>query len=291
MLTDSIKALRNSAPSAITIHSELKAGDSYIQADPCQVHQLLMNIGTNAIQAIGDSRGEIIIRLSDYTLSQGEKDFPALKPGYYIKLTIEDNGAGMDQQTLEQVYDPFFTTKQLGDGHGMGMATVHGIIENLTGGITAASSPGQGTTFEILLPRLITEKTRDLDPGNLGSGNEHILLVDDEEELARMSRMLLSTLGYRVKTITEPKEALSLFHQNPDHFDLIITDQNMPELSGLEMAEEMLRTRADIPILICTGYSKEVTAEKIKNSGIRGVIIKPFSLQEVSLVIRQTLDS
>ena len=147
-----------------------------------------------------------------------------------------------------------------------------------------------GTTFEVILPRLKTELGQDLDQNNISSGSERILLVDDEDELAHLGKMLLSTLGYQVKAMTDPQEALTFFRQNPDDFNLVITDQSMPEMSGLEMAEEMLKIRADIPVLICTGYSKELTEEKIRGSMVKGMIMKPFSLHEVSRIIRQTLD-
>ena len=290
LIKENIKFLRSSTPAAIRIHSELTACDSYVQADPSQIHQLLMNLCSNAIEAIGESKGEIRISLSNYTLSQGEKDFLTLEPGYYVKIIVQDNGPGMDPQTMERIFDPFFTTKTIGEGSGMGLAVIHGIIENMTGGIRADSSPGMGTTFEVILPRLKTELGQDLDQNNISSGSERILLVDDEDELAHLGKMLLSTLGYQVKAMTDPQEALTFFRQNPDDFNLVITDQSMPEMSGLEMAEEMLKIRADIPVLICTGYSKELTEEKIRGSMVKGMIMKPFSLHEVSRIIRQTLD-
>ena len=292
VIKEALKLLRSTLPTTIEISTDLHADDSLVMGDPSQVHQLIMNLCTNAVQAIETEHGTLSIDLREKRIDYGNKEYTHLTPGQYVELTVTDTGQGITLENKERIFEPFFTTKDVGEGTGLGLAVVHGIVKNMNGDISVESTQGVGSIFRILLP-LIIDGSQELDNNALTSpiptGKEKILLVDDEKELVRLGDQLLSNLGYQVQTVTSSQEALEIFTQDQD-FDLVITDQTMPGLTGMELAKKILDMRPDIPIILCTGYSKEVTDEKIREIGIRSVLMKPISIGDVSRIIRKILD-
>lgn len=261
-------------------------------ADPTQVHQVLMNLCSNAHHAMREKGGILEVELKSVDV---DADFavlvPNLREGPYVRLTLSDTGHGMDRPTMERIFEPFFTTKAVGVGTGMGLATVHGIVTSHNGAITVYSEPGKGTTFHVYLPRL-ESKAPDapLQVESIPTGKERILFVDDEASLARLGKQMLERLGYDVTARTSSVEALEAFRAKSDKFDLVITDQTMPNITGMELAEEMMRIRPDIPIILATGFSETISPERAKQLGIREYIMKPVAARELAQVTRQVLD-
>ena len=286
--------LRSTMPSTIEIHKHIleNSKDDLILADPIQIHQVLMNLGTNATHAMRDRGGVFSISLSTInTDSSLLAIYPKLKPGPYVRLTVGDTGHGMVKSISERIFDPYFTTKKVGEGTGMGLAVVQGIINNLGGTISVYSEPEQGTTFHIFLPKaegtdvnLITQ-----DESLPCGGTERILFVDDEELLAQLGHELLGTLGYNVTVSRNSIEALKLFHSSPHEFDLVVTDMSMPGLTGKEFAKELLAIRPDLPIILCTGFSELIDEKQAKKCGIGGFIMKPYAKNNLDRTIRQLL--
>jgi signal transduction histidine kinase/ActR/RegA family two-component response regulator len=293
VVEEGLKLLRPTIPSTIEIVSTSITDDDSILADPVQMHQVLMNLCTNAAHAMREKGGVLTINISETSLS---KDSPApvpdMKPGEYVVLKVSDTGCGMEPETLERIFDPFFTTKEQGEGTGLGLSVAHGIIKSHGGYVTVESKPGKGTTFQIYLPR-IKKQTLSKDgvaPVTTG-GNERILIVDDEDILIELNQQRLSKLGYNVVATTSSTDALDIFRKEPDTFDLVITDQTMPNLTGMDLATELLKIRASIPIILCTGHSETVSPEQAKKSGIRAFLMKPLGKQELAQVIRRLLDT
>ncbi len=293
ILRETIKLLRSSLPTTIYIRPNIDPHCGAILSDLTQFQQIVMNLGTNAYHAMGDSGGTLEISLQEIPLSDQDPLVTShgLHPGPAACLTISDTGCGMDKTTVSKIFDPYFTTKEQGKGTGMGLAMVHGIIRNHHGHISVYSEPGQGTTFKIYLPIVSEERalTESATTGTAAGGTERILLVDDEEVIILMLRDMLEYLGYQVVTITSSSEALKMFEERPDYYDLVITDQPMPELTGGELAKAMLAIRPDIPIILCTGFSESFTEELARDMGIRAYIMKPVILQELTEKIRAVL--
>jgi len=214
-----------------------------------------------------------------------------ITPGDYLQLTVADTGHGMDRETLERIFDPYFTTKSVGEGTGLGLATVHGIVKDHQGSISVSSAPGRGTTFRLLFPVIAgVSESRPETFELLPSGTERILFVDDEVALVEIGRGMLEKLGYRVEIRTSPREALEAFRANPEKFDLLITDMTMPFMTGDQLAYEFRKLRPTIPIIVATGFSKALTPEKIVRMGINGMIMKPFTLQDMATAVRDAFD-
>lgn len=291
MVKEALKLLRASLPTTIEISQNI-ASDSAVLADPTQVHQVLMNLCTNAGHAMREKGGILAISLTDVVL---DADFIAvhsdLEPGPYLKLTVSDTGRGMSADVRERVFDPFFTTKPQGEGTGMGLAVVHGIVKSHEGAITVHSEPGGGSTFHIyfpviedeVMPQTKTEKS-------LPTGNERILFVDDEKQLMDLGKQILELLGYKVVARTSSLEALKLFQTKPDDFDLVLTDMTMPNMTGKDLAREIMRIRPNIPIILCSGFSEMITEKSAKAIGIRDFLLKPVAMGDFARTIRQALD-
>jgi PAS domain S-box-containing protein len=254
VLKEALKLLRASLPSTVDIRTNLQGTLGFVLADPIQIQQIVMNLCTNAAHAMRRTGGTISIDLTGFSFSSRE-DAPesTMSPGFYARLSVMDTGVGVAPEILDHIFDPFFTTKVAGEGTGLGLSVVHGIVASHGGAITVSSEPGKGSTFTVYLPKLLQEQSRDFASGGspIPRGHERILFIDDEEELAAMADEMLTDLGYRVTSKTKAREALALFRLDPSRFDLIITDQTMPEMTGVDLAKEILAIRADMPIIIC----------------------------------------
>ena len=288
-----LKLLRASIPATIEIRESVDTNCGAILADATQIHQVVMNLCTNAYQAMRETGGKLRVRLDVVDVAEGESPSRTdLRPGSYARLVVSDTGHGMDQATLDRVFEPFFTTKPIFEGTGMGLSIVHGIVTSLRGAIAVSTVPERGTEFSVYLPRVeadVTVSAADMEP--VPRGTEHILFVDDEDTLADLGRLNLSEFGYRVTSETDSINALSLFSQRPYQYDLIITDHIMPRMTGAEMAVEMLRIRPNIPIILTTGYSEGITEEKAKGMGIRLLMMKPLPPDELARTTRRILDT
>jgi PAS domain S-box-containing protein len=293
IVKEALKLLRASLPTSIEIEHNIEPNLDAIFADPTQMHQVMMNLCTNSAHAIGDARGILKVELHNVNL-HGKKaaQYPELKPGPYVMLRISDTGHGMDSATMERIFDPYFTTKDKDKGTGMGLAVVHGIIKGHAGGIQVQSIPGKGTRFDVLFPimgKQMESETKELQA--LPTGNENILFVDDEESLIDLGKSMLQKLGYRVEMQTSPVEALEIFGAAPDKFDLVISDMTMPGMTGDLLASELMKIRPDIPVIICTGYSERIDEQRAKQLGIKGLMMKPFTIRILSKTVRDVLDS
>lgn len=283
--------LRATIPSTTRIHQDISPDAGSISADPTKIHQVLINLCTNAQHAIGDKEGLIKIEMSPLELNADDiSSYLGIKQGSYVRLCVSDNGCGMDQQTLAQIFEPYFTTKEKGVGTGLGLAVVHGIVKSHNGHISVESEPGKGTVFEILLPRIvggveIEEEFRE----PLPRGTEKILFIDDEEILIELGTRMLSYLGYQVITCKRPVEALEILRVDPDSFDLVISDMTMPGMTGDQLAVEVMKIRRDIPIILCTGFSERITEKEAKEMGIKAFIMKPIMMRDLANMIREVL--
>jgi PAS domain S-box-containing protein len=295
IVKEALKMLRASIPSTISImqHIDLPQGKGAILASPTEVHQILMNLCTNAAHAMRERGGTLEIVLASIEMSEQAIELaPKIEPGTYVKLTVSDTGQGMNEEILTRIFEPYFTTKGQGEGTGLGLSVVHGIVHSCNGAIKVNSKPGNGTTFEVFFPLLKAEEVKSeekcSDP--LPKGSESILLVDDEHELAATAETMLKRLGYNVTTKTDSYDALETFSSNPTLFDLIISDQTMPRLTGAELAREAIRLRPDIAAILCTGYSEIMNEEKAREIGVKGFMMKPLSIIELARTIRRVLD-
>ena len=288
---EALRFLRASLPTSIEIHQHIQS-DSLVMADPTQIHQVLMNLCTNAEHAMRREGGILEVSLlnveitADFAIGQ-----PEMNPGDYIKLSVSDTGNGIPPHILDRIFDPFFTTKEKGEGTGMGLAVVHGVVGSIGGTIAVTSKPGKGTTFDIHLP--VIASRREPHGGaeaSIPTGTESILFIDDEPALVNIGKNTLETLGYKVTTRTSSIEALELFHARADMFDLVITDMTMPHMTGDELAKELIRIRPEMPIILCTGYSARINQEQALALGIRAFVSKPVLKRQIAEAIRKVLD-
>ena len=291
IIKEALKFLRASIPTSIEIRQTLNATWDTALCGPSHIHQVLMNLCTNAAHAMREGGGTLAVSLTDVELSaQDVSRYPDLRPGPYLKLKVCDTGVGMERSTLEHIFEPYFTSKPRGEGTGLGLAVVHGIVKSLGGMITVESEPGKGSDFTVLIPRAEQGvEEEDAECGAAPTGTEHILLVDDEEALVTMGREMLERLGYKVTTRTSSVEALEAFRAHPERFDLVISDVTMPNMTGDQLAHELLIIKSDIPILLCTGFSELLDEEKAKRLGIKAFLMKPFVMGNLATVIRNAL--
>ena len=262
-------------------------------ADPTQIHQVVINLATNAYHAMRKKGGVLTINVTKEKISMDDSaSYPDLYPGTYLKLTVSDTGHGMDKSIIPKIFDPFFTTKPVGEGTGMGLSIIHGIVKSHGGDIKVYSEVGKGTVFNVYFPLIETKpvEPRIASTEPVQKGSECILLVDDAEPIVRMVKQTLERLGYQVATRTGSVDALEAFRANPNKFDLVITDMNMPNMSGVELAPRLLEIRADIPIILCTGFSEMINENKAKALGIREFVMKPVVRDEIARIIRKVLD-
>ncbi|OGQ94182.1 MAG: hypothetical protein A2521_05800 [Deltaproteobacteria bacterium RIFOXYD12_FULL_57_12] len=290
-----LRLLRSSLPSTIDIQPDISPESGMALADPIQIHQILMNLGLNAAYAMRGKGGILRISLADAKIGLGDfRKTEGMKPGAYLHLQVSDTGCGMDESTLERIFEPYFTTKPEGEGTGFGLAVVHGIVTSHEGHIEVSSEPGVGTIFDIFLPRLPSDHesaTKAPKGQTIPTGSERILVVDDDEEIVRMLQHLLTVLGYRVTHFVSSPQALQAFRKNPGEFDLVITDLTMPGLTGKELTRKLLAVRPGLPIILCTGYHAEISREQALALGIRDLVIKPFTMEEIATTVRKVLEN
>jgi PAS domain S-box-containing protein len=289
---DTLKLLRSTAPATVEILRKVDCGTIIINADTTQLQQVMINIFTNAIHAM-DGKGLLRIGLNDVNVAVEQLSArTGCQPGRYAKLSISDTGTGISKETVDKIFDPFFTTKKVGEGTGMGLSVAHGIIEQHGGFITVDSSIGQGTTFNVYLPtsKEVEAKMNADKVEILPYGTEKILFVDDEECIAHTCSELLEGQGYKVTSVLSGIEAVELFKTNPGGFDLVFTDQTMPQMSGTELATELLKIRPDIPIILCSGYSAKTSKIDAEKIGIREFCTKPMNIEHLAKVVRKVLD-
>ena len=292
LIRETLKLLRATLPSTIEIRPEIAAGVGAVLADPTQIHQVVMNLCTNAAQAMRETGGVLGVSLANTEVSPRVMFLnPDLHPGLFVKLMVSDTGTGIIPEIKERIFDPFFTTKNRGEGTGLGLSVVYGIIKEYGGTVTVQSEPGTGSIFSVYLPAIEHSENSTIEPSDtMPGGNERIIFVDDEYALAELGRDILEALGYDVIAATNSAEVLEIFRAQPDRFDLVVTDMTMPGMTGADLSKELLRIRPDIPIILCTGFSELITEEEAKRLGIREFLMKPLTLGDIARVARKVLD-
>jgi PAS domain S-box-containing protein len=291
IVKEAIKMLRASLPATISIQHHIEKDTGIIEADPTQIHQVLMNLCTNAAHAIHEKDGVLEIHLGNIDLDQkAAADIPGLKTGSYLKLSVKDSGDGIHPRVQQQIFNPYFTTKEKGEGTGLGLAVVQGIVKSNNGAVTVESEVGKGAAFHVYLPTIKRKLTPEDEISTpLPMGCEHILLVDDEQPLVEIGRQMLERLGYSVAARTSSIEALELFKADPNRFDLVITDIVMPNLTGDKLAKKIITIRNDIPVVLCTGYSEKFTRRNASEMGIQTFLMKPLVMRDLANTVRQAL--
>jgi len=296
VVREALHFLRATVPSTVEIRENLRADRATVLADPTQIRQVLMNLGINAAQAMENGCGVIRVDLErvESPGSGGGSWLQDLKPGPYLKLSVSDTGKGIDPSEMNRIFDPFFSTRGPGRGAGMGLSVAHGIVQDHDGVIACTSGPGPGTTFHVFLPWVPPEEPARADPSPVprfsgGKGKGRILYVDDEQALVDFARQALERCGHQVFCTTSSADALAVFRSRPGDFDLVITDLTMPAMTGTDLSREILRIRPGIPILLCTGFSEEVTAEKAAQAGVRETLQKPILLDQLNRAVAEAL--
>jgi PAS domain S-box-containing protein len=294
IIKEVLKLLRASLPTTIKMRQDIQTEPDAVLADPTQIHQILMNLCTNAAHAMRGIKGELKVSLVPVNVEPPDElvIHHDLSSGRYLRLTVSDTGAGIDNEIIGRIFDPFFTTKELGEGTGLGLSVVYGIVKNYGGTITVQSEVGKGTEFNVYLPLLteVEDKHEAKIESPIPGGKERILFVDDEAGLVELTTSKLRGLGYDVVGRTSSLEALELFRARPDSFDLVITDMTMPNMTGSELAQQLMRLRSDIPVILCTGFSEVITPEKARAIGVREFIMKPIVQRQIAEAIRRVLD-
>ncbi len=292
VLEDVFKLSRSTIPSNIPIVQNLQPDCGPVMADPTQIHQVAMNLVTNAYHAVEKTGGMIAISLKQAEIGSDELVDPSCEPGEYAVLSVSDTGCGIDPSIMDKIFDPYFTTKKMGKGTGLGLAVVYGIVKEHKGDIKVRSIPGKGTTFDICLPllRSTAESAATGDADAMQGGRERILLIDDDTAIAKMGKKILERYGYRVTARFGSLEGLETFRSAPDACDLVVTDMAMPNMTGEQLAREIISIRKDIPIIICTGFSERMDRQKAKAIGVKALLMKPVPKSELVQAVRNVLD-
>ena len=294
IIKEALKLLRSSIPTTIEIRQDINPDSGMVLADATQLHRIVMNLCTNAYHAMRKTGGVLAVSLQPV---QVERDDPkvngqVLTPGAYVVFEVSDTGCGMDKLTMAKIFDPYFTTKKQGEGTGLGLSVVHGIVKEGGGYISVYSEPGKGSTFRVYLPRIVsvpvTEENSVTQP--LPKGTERILLVDDDQAIVALESMVLETLGYRVTGLTDSNEVLQLFQKAPRDFDLLLTDMTMPGLTGVDLSLRIHALRPDIPVILCSGFSELIDGDKARDLGIQAFLMKPILRKDLAEAIRKALD-
>lgn len=290
IVRDSIKFIRSSIPSSVQILSSIEACEGMLRGDPRQIQQVIVNLCTNAAHAM-DYEGILQIALKKIAIKADDHEKFGLQPGCYAKLSITDNGSGIEKQNIEKIFDPYFTTKPFGKSSGLGLAVAYGIVQSHNGAIKVTSERDCGSCFTVYLPLSSRMKDRQqMITPSLG-GEERILFVDDEKMLVRVIPRMLKSLGYKVEYDHNPLKILEIFRRQPQNFDLIIADMSMPQLTGNKLSLELMKIRPDIPIILCSGYSELMSEEIARQLGIRKYLLKPLSKKVLGQAIREVLNT
>jgi signal transduction histidine kinase/ActR/RegA family two-component response regulator len=293
IVNESLKLLRASLPATIDIRIDIDSPLHPILANQTQIHQVMMNLCTNAAYAMRENGGGLEITIKEIDLDPDSIGQKNLEPGRYQQLCVSDTGTGIPPGIINRIFEPYFTTKKTGEGSGIGLAVVYGIVRNHGGDITVYSEPGKGTTFHVYLKIADLQAVSEdkiFQPAEVQGGNERVLFVDDESELVELGEQVLKSLGYEVVSALGSIEALEIFSNYPSNFDLVITDQTMPRMTGLQLTVELKKIRPDIPVIICTGFSENVNEETYRSHGVNDFFMKPVTKKEVAAVIRRVLD-
>jgi PAS domain S-box-containing protein len=291
IVKEALHLLRSSLPATIEIRKHICDAQCMVFADPTQIHQVLMNLCTNAAHAMREKGGVLSVSLEEVVMSADDTMDGKLKAGHYLRLNVVDTGKGIPPAIKERIFEPYFTTKSADEGTGLGLAMVHGIIRGLNGHIEVESEVGTGTTFTAYLPVIKQENVLSSDSLDaIPTGNEKIMFLDDEESLADLGKQMLEQLGYRVVARTSSEEALATFKQDPCWFDLVISDQTMPRMTGKDLAQELVKIRKDIPIIICSGFSEIISQEQAASIGIAAFVMKPLVKKDLATIVRNVLD-
>ena len=290
VLHEALALLRATLPAGIKLITACDAATPPILADATQIHQVVMNLCTNAWHALKEQPGQIAVDLAPVTLAHPlHSPHAVLQPGLYARLSVRDTGCGMEPETVERIFDPFFTTKPVGQGTGLGLSVVHGIVQGHEGAIVVDSSPGQGTTFHLYFPAVEAaahpREPAGTTPAQPQGKNRHLLYLDDEEMLVELIRAKFEPLGYRVTGCTKPAEAIDAVRADPSRFDVVVTDYNMPGLSGLDVAIALSQLRADLPVVVVSGYLSPTAQAAILTAGIKEIVYKPTLLQQLGEVV------
>ena len=293
IIEEALKLLRASIPASIEIIHEIDEDCRPVMGDATQIHQVIMNLCTNAYQAMQDKGGRLTVSLKEVDISYEETvEKIGMQPGKHLRLAVTDEGCGMDASVLDRIFEPYYTTKEQGKGTGLGLSVIHGIVKNNRGDINVSSALGKGSTFQVYLP-VIEEDivATEFEPTNgTAKGNERILLIDDEEQIVSMEQQMLENLGYQVTARTNSEEALREFSQQPQNYDLVITDMTMPHMTGDQLAKKLLDIKPDIPVILCTGFNEDITEEKALAMGIQKFVMKPVIKNDLASTIRTVLD-
>ncbi len=292
IVKEAIKLLRASLPATIELSASIAPECGAVKASPTQIHQIVMNLCTNAAHAMDRDPGIIEVCLKEVEVTDHSREsLPGITPGIYLVLSVGDTGYGISREIKGKIFEPYFTTRAKSTGTGLGLSVVHGIVKNYNGAVFVQSSPGKGALFSVYLPKVETAVIGTTEPARqLPRGKEHILLVDDEPDIADIGRQLLEYLGYRVTVATESKKAIALFAERPDHFDLVISDLTMPRIPGDVLARKILGIRPGTPVILCSGFSERFTTEEAKAIGIKQFITKPVDLGTLARTVREVLD-
>ncbi|QTA78635.1 Two component system sensor histidine kinase, PAS domain-containing [Desulfonema limicola] len=294
VIKEALKLIRAAIPKTINLYQDIDENCGPVLADPTQIHQIVMNLCINAYHAMQhqDAGGDIRLALKEVEIRPEDNIELKNNPGIYLRLMVSDTGQGMDDLVKQRIFEPYYTTKEKNKGTGMGLSVVHGIVKSYGGAITVFSKPGAGTTFYVYLPRLDIHREPQavvFDSPAASRGSEHILLVDDEDQIVLMEEKTLTRLGYRVTSKTSSLDAFEIFRKQPDQFDLVITDQAMPNMAGMQLAHNMIQIRPDIPIILCTGFSEVVNEDQAKAAGIKEFLMKPLVKKDLAETIRKVL--
>jgi CheY-like chemotaxis protein len=291
VVKEAIRFLRATIPATVEIQTRLSDPNGTVMASAVEIHQIVMNLCTNAVHALGGQPGRLEIEIGAVEIpSSGSGGIPDLEAGPYVRIAVTDTGCGMSPGVAQRIFDPYFTTKEKGVGTGLGLAVVHGIVTKHGGAVRFETEAGKGSTFHVFLPKVdLARPLKTEAPEPIAGGSGRILFVDDEKMLVEIADQALRRLGFEVETRTSPIEALELFRAKPRHFDLVITDQAMPGMTGEALAAEITRLRPEIPVILCTGYSQALSKQQFQKRGIRSLVMKPMLINELAAAIREVL--
>jgi len=292
IIKEALQLLRSTIPTTIEINQDIDLTCNPVLADPIQIHQIIMNLCTNSYYAMKESGGTLGVSMQPVKFDKSHDNITGLKPGPYVKIKISDNGPGMTKDIIDKIFEPYFTTKIKEEGTGLGLAVVHGIVNSLKGNIIVDSEPGKGTVFYIYLPMVKRTVPKPYKEQNtpLPTGNERILIVDDDQIIAELTKEIFEDLGYHVTAFTSSVDTLNIFQKQPNDFDLVITDMTMSGITGAELTKKIHTIRPDIPVILCTGYSEQINEKKAKAMGIKRYLIKPVNMHNFAKAVRDILD-